>query len=423
MVLQQQIKQEDGLKMKFANYHYTGKHINNLGDHIQILTVDYLYRDMGVCADDIVYIDKDALQHYDGEPVFLPVSMPLIDYKEHGIAGMFSPKITPIFMGLTMAKDELLPEEIAYLMMHEPIGCRDERTFDTLTNAGVRAYLSGCLTVALPTRNENSEKQRTIFIIDPTVGVKRYIPQIISEDAVSSTHLYYEKINNPTLMAEERFNRYQNEARLVITSLLHCSVPCMAMGIPVVLAKDVVSYRFGWLEALLQIYTPPEYASINWNPLPVALESHKKLVKTLFNKRMNRQDATSEISCIHDFYMARNRCDYIVDAFIEIQRFIDSTWLEYSTAYQYAVWGLTQMAYMTVSYISKRYPKAKLAHVYDVQVGLTFMDMLTLHPDDISLYTNETVIVTTVGATEYAKKLFNEINKPEHMYMVLEVIK
>jgi len=408
--------------MKFANYCYTGKNINNLGDHVQILTVDYLYREIGIPIEDVVYIDKDDLQSYDGELVRLPVSMPLIDYMEHGIASMFSSNITPIFFGLTMAKDELLSEEVTYLKAHEPVGCRDERTYNTLTQSGISAYLGGCLTITLPTREIRPEKQNKVFIIDPTKGIKAYIPQSIGADAVWDTHLFYEKLENPTQKAIERYNKYRDEAKLVITTLLHCSVPCMAMGIPVILAKDLVSYRFAWLEALLKIYTPTDYVNIDWNPLPIKYDAHKDFIKTLFEKRMNGCDATSEIKHVHDFYMDRERKDYIVDAFIDIQKYIDNTWLDRDKPYEYAVWGLTQMADMTVSYISKYYPKAKLTNVYDLQVGLKFREIPAQHPDNIVLHPNETVFVTTVSAAESAKQYFREIKKPEGMYKTLEVI-
>jgi len=409
--------------MRFANYKYVGKNINNLGDHVQILTVDYLYQTMGIPAEDIVYIDKDDLQVYDSESVRLPVSMPLIDYKERGIAGMFSEQIEPVFFGLTMAKDELLPEEVDYLKAREPVGCRDERTWHTVTCYGISAYLSGCLTVTLPVRKSYPEKHNKVFIIDPTVGLQNHIPHSITNDAIRDTHLFYEKIENPTQKAAERYAQYRDEAKLVITSLLHCSVPCMAMGIPVILAKDMVSYRFGWLEALLKIYTPSEYTNIDWNPSPVEYSSHKELVTMLFQKRMNGENASTEISQVHNFYMDRERKDYIVDAFLVLQKFIDNTWVDHEKEHNYAVWGLTQMADITVSYISKRYPNAKLTHVYDLQVGLKFKEMSALHPEMISSYPDEVVFVTTVSAAYKAKQFFEKINKPKHLFCILEIIR
>ena len=132
--------------VRFANYKYHGRNINNLGDHVQIMTIDYLYAEMGIDLSEIVYIDVNELSVYDGPPVLLPVSLPLVNYCEHGVAGMFSSKITPVFFGLTMPKEEILPEEVDYYRQHQPVGCRDEQAYATMCKYGIDAYLGGCLT-------------------------------------------------------------------------------------------------------------------------------------------------------------------------------------------------------------------------------------------------------------------------------------
>ena len=105
--------------MKYANYYYRGGgYFNNLGDYLQILTIDYIYKKMGIDTSEIIYIDKKELAEYDGEPVILPIAMPLSDYKERGYAGKFSAKITPVFLGLTLAKSNLLPEEVSFFKKH-----------------------------------------------------------------------------------------------------------------------------------------------------------------------------------------------------------------------------------------------------------------------------------------------------------------
>ena len=53
--------------VRFANYKYHGRNINNLGDHVQIMTIDYLYAEMGIDLSEIVYIDVNELSVYDGQ--------------------------------------------------------------------------------------------------------------------------------------------------------------------------------------------------------------------------------------------------------------------------------------------------------------------------------------------------------------------
>ena len=54
------------------------------------------------------------------------------------------------------------------------------------------------------------------------------------------------------------YESYKKEARLVVTTALHCATPCIAMGIPVVLiATDIPenTQRFSSLTGLLKIYS------------------------------------------------------------------------------------------------------------------------------------------------------------------------
>ncbi len=411
------------MDMKFANYKYHGQNINNLGDHAQVLTIDYLYEEMGIGKEDIIYIDINNLQNYDGPPVKLPVSLPLINYTENGIAGMFSKNIQPVFFGLTMPKTTLLPEEIKYYKKYEPIGCRDEQAYNTLRKYGINAYLGGCLTVTLPKRDINMQKQKKIFIIDPPKNLKAYIPKEILNNAIIDTHIFYNHIENPTEEAAKRYQLYKNEAKLMITGLLHASIPCLAFGIPVILARDFVSYRFAWVEALLKIYTTSEYNQIDWNPPIIEFERLKELVKKVFIKKMKGEDASEEILYLHNFYMNRERKTYCNDVFLTIQNFINNNWTDKDKHYQYAVWGLTQMAQMTVDYISNNYPNAKLTHVYDKNTSKTLNGIQAILPDNIENYPKETVFVTTVSAADEAEEYFKKIKKEPLFYNTLKIIR
>ena len=408
--------------MRFANYIYHGRKINNLGDHVQILTIDYLYSIMGIPKSEIVYIDIEELSSYSGPDVYLPVSMPLVNYCEHGVAGMFSEHIYPVFFGVTTPKTSLLPEEVEYYKKHEPIGCRDEQAYSTMCKYDVKAYLGGCLTVTLPKR-ESSPLEGKTFIVDIPEKLKEFVPQKIADKADLGTHLYYGNMEDPTAIAIDRYKQYYNEANLIITGLLHGAVPCMAFGIPVVLARDCMSYRFGWLESLLKIYTPEEYSQIDWHPEAVDIEVHKQHIISLFVKRMRGEDASDEINYVHNFYSNRTKNTYVNDVFFTLKEFIDTNWKDKDAEYEYAVWGLTHMAEITVNYISDNYPNATLTHVYDIKPGKVLNGVASIHPDNIKLFPNETVFVTTVSAASSAKHFFQEINKPEKMYKTLEVVR
>lgn len=408
--------------MKYANYEFCGKHLNNIGDQIQIIAIDYIYSLLGINRNDIVYINKDDLSVYNGEEVILPVSMPLVEYKEHGIADFFSKKISPVFLGLTLVKDTLSAVEISYYRNYEPVGCRDERTYNTLSKYGIKCYLGGCITTLLPERKKNPERQRKVFIIDPTESVIPYLPKELEKNAVWDTHMLYDLASLPKEVAKERYHKYFNEAKLVITSLLHCAVPCMAYGIPVILAKDVVSYRFAWLEKLLRIYTPKEYSEIDWNPQKISYDPFKRKLMKMVKNRLSGINNMDEISQIHEFYMNREKKEYVIDAFISLQMFIDKKWLDHEKEYKYAIWGLTQTSELTVEYIRRRYPNAKLCHVYDQRYNGEFEKIKVKKPELIELNIEETVFVTAVSAKTYAQAYFKKIRKPPESYAMLEII-
>ncbi len=408
--------------MRFANYRFNAKGVNNLGDNMQILAIDEIYKSMGIDLNEVVYIPTDQLDSYDGEYVVLPVTMPLVDYRERGIAGRFSPRIIPVFLGLTMVKDTLEHEEVAYYKRFEPIGCRDERTLQTMRSYQIQSYLHGCITVTLPRREFEPENGK-VYIVDVDQTMLERIPTTLREQAVFRTHLITEKLADPKAVMQERYQDYCRNANLVITSLLHCSVPCVAAGIPVILLKKAVSYRMAWLEKLLPIYTPDRLNEIDWSPKPVEMEAHKKQVLELTVRRL--QETYEKNAPMYDlsyFYEDRERSVYINDACDSLKRFVDENWTDRNAFFSYSVWGLTQISEWLVDYISSRYPNAQLCHAYDAYRRVQFKGLTSESPDMIIDRREETVFVTTNGAEKAARELFQKIGKPAGTYAYMKVV-
>ena len=67
----------------------------------------------------------------------------------------------------------------------------------------------------------------------------------------------------------------RDTAKLVVTSRLHIASPCLAMGIPVILAKKHFGDRFGFIDCFLPTYTPEKYNDIDWSPSPINFEEEK----------------------------------------------------------------------------------------------------------------------------------------------------
>ena len=131
-------------------------------------------------------------------------------------------------------------------------------------------------------------------------------------------------------------------------------------------------------------------------------------------------DATVEMQQIHDYYMNRQRCDYIVDGFISIKKFLSHEWTCKEKIYKYSIWGLTQFADYTVEYISENYPNARFQNVYDVRSDMQCLSKQVVHPDDLVLDDDEYIFVTAIGAVEAARVLLKKKYIQPNRYCMLE---
>lgn len=405
---------------KYANYIFSGKTINNIGDNMQILAIDYFYSLLKIKEENIVYIDKNDLAKYKGEKVILPVTMPLVDYVEHGLAGRFSKDIIPLFLGLTMVKDELLPEEIEYLHHYEPIGCRDERTFNTIKKYGINCYLGGCITAALPKSSYDNDHSK-IYLVDTPATLDPFIPDEFKDAIVRTTHSY-SNLKNPKEKMREQYEMYQKHARLVITSLLHCSVPCIAAGLPTIIAKSEVSYRFEWVEKLIHVYTPDEFASIDWHPVTTEYDGFKVKLQKMILDRLQGINYEEEIDEISQYYLDRIRKAYVIDAFETLEKYLQNNWTDTHKKYKYSIWGVTQTAEYLYSYINKHYPNAILMAVYDKYCKVNFKGYETIIPSLRIPNDDEYLFVTTYSAKTDAQDTFTSMDKAGHIAYMETII-
>lgn len=387
---------------RYANYKYNGKYLNNLGDHIQILAIDNLYANMGINKDELVYINMEDLATYNGARVKLPVAFPLLRYNENGIAGMFSDKIEPVFIALTIAKWFLEKEEVTYLKRYEPIGCRDEHTYQLLCKYEIDAYLNGCLTITLPQR-QITPNQNKIYCIDIPEKLKDKLPTNVRENAIFLSNIVDGPLDNATKFASHRYQEYQDNASLIITSLLHISSPCTAYGIPIILARDLISYRFSWLDKLLPIYSENDYDTIDWNPKSIDVEKIRKIVTELYVRRMEGNDFFALKGQVSEYYLDRKKSEYFNEHFIKIRAYIDEKFLDKNESIEYSIWGITQVAEMIKKYMDENYCNSKLANVYDKITGKSFKGVLA--KNILEAKNDEVIFVTSEGAIKQANIL------------------
>jgi len=285
----------------------------NLGDEIQSLAASQFLPKVDTL------FNRDTLANAEADEPHLLI-----------MNGFFSPtpetsfppskSIVPIFVGFHISSRKesirhfLRPSSIEYFKKHEPIGCRDRKTMEMLQSKGVEAFYSKCLTITFERRLKSPENGK-IFLVDIDKLIP--IPQPIRSGAVWVSQDIPADTSSETKfrLAQQFLDRYRDEAKLVITTRLHCALPCIAMGIPVIFFGNPASYRVSipkdlglvinryrlptggilkpFLSPRLKILRPfvnPQLLtstlSINWDPDPLDIESEKEVLRKLVRDRV-----------------------------------------------------------------------------------------------------------------------------------------
>lgn len=264
----------------------------NIGDYVQALAASQFIPHLDG------FVDRDEeLKDYDGAPCNVIMNG---WYMHRPRNWPPSNLITPLFLSFhvnSSAKADLLsPVSVAYLKSHEPIGCRDLETMNSLKSKGVDAYFSGCLTLTLGERYGSSKNDGGTYIVDPYINCRfgwysfaesictifkhpsdirallanrqlrlhhgrnffkkviktvRYYNEycrVFSRELVmGSTYIsqegleYLEDYDSDRLRLDEarRLIDLYAEASLVISSRIHCALPCLGLETPVIYLEKV----------------------------------------------------------------------------------------------------------------------------------------------------------------------------------------
>ena len=404
--------------MKFANLEMNSDVVNNIGENMQIMAIDNLYKNMGISPKEVVRIDYLTMDEYDGEEVILPINWYFHKFFKNGKINIFSNKITPIFLGVSFMSNVFSDEEVTFLKKCEPIGCRDEWTYNNLKAYGIEVYFSGCMTSLFPRREEKEEEQKKIFCVDVPQELLKYIPDNIKESSEFVTHIFEGKIDDIQQFTSDIYERYKREAKLIITSRLHCASPCMAAGIPVVLAIKQCIYTLGWIERYIPVYTERQFSEIDWNPQTIDYEEMKEFLIENAKRRIFQTERFSDLEKISNYFLSRKKVnDYIIPTVTPVINFIREFW-EREDEFEYGFWGITGIADMINRYIVENYPKAKLVKVYDkgyVKNKQDYHNIAAELPESIK-NDNVYVFVTAYSATEEARNFFEKTGRDNNTY-------
>jgi hypothetical protein len=234
----------------------------NVGDYIQSLAAKQYLPKVDV------FVEREKLKSYKGDDI----KMIMNGWYIHN-PNEFPPsaKINPLFVSFHLnanVKDKVLTEEtIAYLKEQGPIGCRDTYTLNALQEKNIDSYFSGCLTTTLDIKYKTDKKSDKVYLADPLFLLphwgkmmygpsqfikaiikgdifkfgkrKRILKQLLTSEFLEKAEYLKHKLSG--FHSEERrfdeaealLNKFA-AAKLVITSRIHCALPCLALGTPVI---------------------------------------------------------------------------------------------------------------------------------------------------------------------------------------------
>lgn len=265
--------------MKTGIIYYSNS--QNIGDDIQTYAASKL-------VSNPIFIEREALHK-------ITKNTPAI------ISGWFmtnpqnfppSDALDPIFISFHGKPTIIHEKHYTYFKKHEPIGCRDYSTLKLFEAIGIKAYFSGCATLTLNASIKETERGDEIIIVDllrknysadyRNTIKENLIPKEWKNKVSYFSHfdssLPGKNVQERMQMVEKTLHRYA-KAKLVITSLIHCALPCIAMGTPVLFIdfgfdkKEAKRDRFKGIIDLLNIYTHIEAPLAKRNFLHTSLRT------------------------------------------------------------------------------------------------------------------------------------------------------
>lgn len=266
---------------------FSGNSGVNIGDYVQALASSQFIPKLDG------FIDRDEeLKDYDGNPCKVIMNGWYMHSPQNWPPSeLIDPLFVSFHLNSTVKEEMLSSSSIAYLKEHQPIGCRDFKTQELLTSHGVDAYFSGCLTLTLGEKYRSSKNGNKSYIVDPHINGEMKWDNIIKAifttifhphdilklyrnkqlslhngrnfiRKVLKTAFYYKEYSRifsrkvimesiyvnqendlykthfqtdlDRLKEAERLIRLYAEASLVITSRIHCALPCLGLETPVV---------------------------------------------------------------------------------------------------------------------------------------------------------------------------------------------
>lgn len=144
-----------------------------------------------------------------------------------------------------IGEDFFNEQNIAYFQKYAPVGCRDRHTLQMFAKKNITAYFSGCLTLTLK-KQPGIAKKDCIYLVDVDDEIRKKTESFgLPYEIVTATHDMQPHTQFDWELRREAVRRrlaeYQS-ARLVVTTRLHCALPCLALDTDVILICEPQAY-------------------------------------------------------------------------------------------------------------------------------------------------------------------------------------
>jgi len=313
------------LIMNFGLLSYIeNKQTFNIGDNIQSLAAKQFLPRVDI------YLNREKLGEYTGVETKLIMNGWFTHNIHNWVPGN---NIKPLFVSFhinnTAAPYMLSEKGISYLKQHQPIGCRDQFSVDILKEKGIDAYFTGCLTLTLDSyKVPDSERGNDIYIVDPLYSYptlkkiiydfrsvvrsifnqdvfkilikKKHLNKLIDKHLLKSAKYIKQELPAKKYNDDEKFEiaddllRQYARAKLVITSRIHCALPCLALGTPVIFVngfdKFVDTCRF---DGILDLFNRVD-VNARTGEFTANFALNGKITETTIVKNLERHHALAE---------------------------------------------------------------------------------------------------------------------------------
>lgn len=294
----------------------------NTGDYIQSLAA------MGVVDETIdnkVFIQRENFKkNYSKEEKIKLIVNGWFAYRKSSIYD--NENIVPLFTSFHLRSSFKLNDRmVRTLQKYEPIGCRDKGTVSRLEAYGIKAYFSGCITLA-GFKRYDGERKGIVFALDTFKGgiksyndlMKNKFSKPIIEELLKTYTLkeienatFLKQLSHPFKTTKKQFKIAEEwleklkTAEIVVTSRIHSLMPSMSMGTPaLIVIKNINDDRFDGLKDFWNIIDYTE--NIKNENSEVIIDIKRDNNNKIVNKDFHIAHLEPEVKKIREFWTDEN---------------------------------------------------------------------------------------------------------------------